>query len=69
MTESNKDKDTFFKKLYNSYISLRDNIDEHIEQQLEQVNSTNETLKIQLEQYKAEAENLRRVSIKQLETW
>ena len=63
MSESDKNKDTFLKNLYNSYISLRDNIDDHIEQQLEKVNNTNETLKEQLEQYKAEAENLRKVSI------
>ena len=63
MTESDKDNEQFFNKLYNSYISLRDSIDDHIEKQLEKVNITNETLKEQLEQYKAEAENLRKVSI------
>ena len=63
MTESDKDNEQFFKNLYNSYISLRDSIDDHIEQQLEKVNSKNKTLKEQLEQYKAEAENLRKVSI------
>ena len=63
MTESDNNKDKFFKKLYSSYISLRDSIEDHIEKQLEKVNSYNDTLKSQLEQYKAEAENLRKVSI------
>tara|TARA_Y100001970_G_scaffold221049_1_gene271610 strand:+ start:1563 stop:2213 length:651 start_codon:yes stop_codon:yes gene_type:complete len=63
MTEKNKDVSKFYNNLHKSYITLRDNIEDFIEQQIDKINGVNNELTQEIEQYKSEVDNLRKVSI------
>ena len=63
MTENNKDISKFYNNLHKSYITLRNNIEDFIEEQIEQVKGVNKDLTDELEQCKSEVDNLRKVSI------